>query len=106
MEIICVPKLSPEQEGEAALARKPECYIPPPVEGMWFLDKEHPEGLIIVYVGYCDWERDFDHCVKKFVLTVFHETMHILFPDFAEGHVPYAERLLADILYNKKEAER
>jgi len=95
-----MPKLSPEQEGEAALARLPEGYIPPPVEGMWFLDKEHPEGLIIIYVGYCDWVKDFDHCVKEFVLTVFHEVMHILFPEIID-HIPYAERLLADILYEK-----
>jgi len=95
MEIKCVPKLSPEQEKNL-----PKDYVRPLVEGMCIIDDEHPEGLIIVYVGYCDWERDFDHCVKEFVLTVFHETMHVLFPDI-DDYVPYAERLLADILYNK-----
>ena len=90
-----MPRLSPKQERVL-----PKDYIRPFVEGMCIIDDEHLEGLIILYVGYCDWERDFDHCVKEFVLTVFHEMMHFLFSDI-DDYVPYAERVLADILYNK-----
>lgn len=78
----------------------PEDYVRPPIEGMYDIDKAHPEGLVTIYVGYCDWEKNFDFCLKEFVLTVFHEVMHVLCPDM-EDYVPYAEKVLAEILNNK-----
>jgi len=78
----------------------PQDYVRPPVEGMCIIDDEHPEGLIMTYVGYCDWERDFSHCLKEFVLTAFHETMHVLFPGM-DDYVPYAERVLAEVIGNE-----
>ena len=50
-----------------------------------------------VYVGYCDWEKDFDHCLKEFILTIFHEAMHVILPEI-ENSIPYAEKILATIL--------
>jgi hypothetical protein len=52
---------------------------------------------IIIYVGTCAWENSFEYCLKEFVLTVFHELMHVLCPDIDE-FVPYAEKVLAEIL--------
>ncbi len=92
MEIICFPTLSKEQQKSL-----PKDYVPPPVEGMYAVDSKHPEGIIYIYVGNCKWETDFDKCLKEFILTVFHETMHVLFPEFEE-HVPYAEKVLANLL--------
>ena len=42
-------------------------------------------------------KSSFEYCLKEFVLTVFHEVMHVLCPDIDE-FVPYAERLLAEII--------
>jgi len=95
MEIECFRRLSKEQQRVL-----PKGYVPPPIEGMYSVDNEHPEGVIYVYVGYCDWERNFDHCLKEFILTIFHEAMHILFPEL-EDHIPYAERIFASILERK-----
>ncbi|MBS7632313.1 hypothetical protein KEJ15_01655 [Candidatus Bathyarchaeota archaeon] len=53
-----------------------------------------------MYVGYCDWEKNFDYCLKEFILTIFHEAMHIMFPEMGD-HIPYAEKILADILDKK-----
>jgi hypothetical protein len=95
MEIMCVPRLSREQE-----RRLPMEYVRPAVEGMCIVDDAHPEGLIVIFVGYCSWETDFDYCLREFVLTVFHEIMHVLFPDI-DDYVPYAEKLLAEILSSR-----
>lgn len=76
----------------------PKNYIPPSVEGMYSVDNEHPEGIIYLYVGYCSWERNFDNCLTEFILTVFHEAMHIIFPEL-EDYVPYAEKILASVLH-------
>lgn len=73
MEIVCFPGLSEEQQKNL-----PKDYIPPPVEGMYRVDDEHPEGIIYLYVGYCGWERNFDNCLTEFILTVFHEAMRKL----------------------------
>jgi hypothetical protein len=78
----------------------PKDYVPPLVEGMYRLDKKHPEGVVFVYVGYCDWEKNFDKCLREFVLTVFHEVMHILFPKLGD-HIPFMEQILAEILDGK-----
>lgn len=61
-----MPGLSKKQE-----ARLPEDYVAPPVEGMYEVDKKHPDGIIFVYVGSCDWERNFEFCLREFALTVF-----------------------------------
>lgn len=92
MEIECFPRLSKEQQRDL-----PEGYVPPPIEGMYSIDEDLPEGVIYLYVGYCDWEKNFDNCLKEFILTVFHEAMHILFPEL-EDFVPYAEEILASVL--------
>ena len=93
MEIVCFPGLSEEQQKNL-----PKDYIPPPVEGMYRVDDEHPEGIIYLYVGYCGWERNFDNCLTEFILTVFHEAMHLIFPEL-EDYVPYAEKILASVLH-------
>src|SRR3972149_6771780 len=103
MEIICLPKLSKEQQKNL-----PKDYAPPLIEGTYAIDSKHPEGIIYVYVGYCDWEIDFDKCLKEFILTIFHETMHVLFPELEE-HVPYARKNLGkhlqrEISHGKPEA--
>jgi hypothetical protein len=72
-------------------------YIPPAIEGMYHVSAKHPDGVIHIYVGHCDWESNFEYCLKEFELTVFHEVMHILCPDM-EDYVPYAEKILADML--------
>jgi len=95
MEIICLPRLSKEQQRNL-----PRDHVPPLVEGTYAVDSKHAEGVIYVYVGYCDWEVNFEKCLEEFVLTIFHETMHILFPELEE-HVPYAEKILASILNEK-----
>jgi hypothetical protein len=94
MEIICLPRLSKEQERDL-----PDDYVRPLIEGMYDIDDEHPEGLITIYVGYCSWETDFENCLREFVLTIFHEVMHILFPE-NDDYAPYAEKILAEILNN------
>ncbi|MDH7563619.1 MAG: hypothetical protein QHH24_01870 [Candidatus Bathyarchaeota archaeon] len=92
MEVECFPRLSKKQQKVL-----PKNYVPLPVEGMYSIDGKHPDGIIYVYVGYCDWEKNFDYCLKEFLLTIFHEAMHIMFPEM-EDHIPYAEKILADIL--------
>jgi len=92
MEIRCFTRLSKEQ-----LENLPKNYVPPLIEGTYLVDDEHPDGIIFIYVGYCDWEDKFDTCLKEFILTVFHETMHVLFPEL-EKCIPYAEKILANIL--------
>ena len=93
MEIECFPRLSEEQQKNL-----PEDYTPPLIEGMYSVSDEHPEGIICVYVGYCDWEKNFDNCLKEFILTIFHEAMHIMFPEL-DDYVPYAEKILASVLH-------
>jgi len=92
VDIECFTRLSREQRRDL-----PGDYVPPPVEGMFSIDDEHPEGIIYIYVGYCDWVSNFEFCVREFVLTVFHEAMHVMFPELEE-HIPYVEKVLADIL--------
>lgn len=86
LEIVCLPDL-PREQKECL----PKDYVAPPMEGMIERD------TIFIYVGTCDWERSFEHCLKEFVLTVFHEVMHVLCPDI-DDFVPYAEKLLGEIL--------
>jgi hypothetical protein len=81
---------------ERTLAKRLRCSSD---RGMVKTDDTHPNGIVFIYVGTCDWENSFEYCVKEFVLTVFHEIMHILCPDIDE-YVPYAEKLLAEILEN------
>ncbi|MEM3700875.1 MAG: hypothetical protein QXL57_08460 [Candidatus Bathyarchaeia archaeon] len=95
MEVKCFPKLSQEQQKVL-----PKNYCPPPIEGTYSIDDKHPEGAIYVYVGYCDWEKNFDYCLKEFILTIFHEAMHIIVPEI-EDYIPYAEKILAEILERK-----
>jgi hypothetical protein len=45
MEIICFIRLSKEQRRNL-----PEDYIPPPIEGMYSVSDEHPEGIVYLYV--------------------------------------------------------
>lgn len=92
MEIICYLGLSKEQRRNL-----PEDYIPPPIEGMYSVSDEHPEGIVYLYVGCCDWEKNFDYCLKEFILTIFHETMHIVLPELEE-HIPCAEKICASVL--------
>ena len=92
MEIECLPRLSKEQQRDL-----PKDYIPPLIEGMYSVNDEHPEGIIYIYVGYCDWDKNFESCLREFILTVFHEAMHVMFPELEE-YIPYAERILANIL--------
>ncbi len=92
MEIVCVPNLSEKQKEHL-----PKDYAAPPMEGMFKADGAHPDGVIFIYVGTCDWESDFEYCLRQFVLTVFHEVMHALCPDIDE-YVPYAEKVLAEII--------
>jgi len=96
MEIECFPKLSKKQQKIL-----PKDYVLPPIEGTYSINNKHPEGIIYIYVGYCDWEKNFNHCLKEFILTIFHETLHILCPEI-ENHIPYAEEILAEILKNKQ----
>jgi hypothetical protein len=99
LEIVCLPSLSEKQK-----AQLPKDYAAPPIEGMYDINEAHPDGIIFVYVGGCDWQTDFEHCLKEFILTVFHETMHILCPD-VDDYVPYAERILDETL-NREASER
>ncbi len=92
MEIVCLPGLSEEQQRNL-----PEDYLPPPIEGMYSVDDKYPEGIIFLYVGCCDWESNFDGCLREFILTIFHETMHVVFPEL-EKHIPYAEKICASAL--------
>ncbi len=95
MEIVCFPSLSKRQK-----AQLPRDYAAPPIEGMYEFNEAHPDGIIFIYVGGCDWQTDFEHCLKEFVLTVFHETVHILCPDIGD-YVPYAERVLNETLFRE-----
>jgi len=81
------------------MEKLPKDYVFPLIEETYFVDDEHPDGIIFIYVGYCDWEQKFDECLKEFILTIFHEILHILFPELEE-YVPYAEKILAEILEN------
>ena len=92
MDVECFVKLSRKQQRDL-----PRDYVPPPIEGMYSIDSEHPEGIIYIYVGCCDWTNNFRFCVREFVLTVFHEAMHIMVPELEE-HIQYAEKVLAKIL--------
>ena len=92
MEIRCYPALSKEQ-----LENLPVDHVFPSIEGTYLIDEKHPEGMVLVYVGYCEWENKFEMCLKDFILTIFHEIMHVLFPELEKG-VPYAEKILAEIL--------
>lgn len=78
----------------------PNDYVPPKIEGMYLVNDEHPYGIIFIYVGNCDWKTNFDTCLKEFVLTVFHETMHILCLEIS-AYIPFAEKILSDILKEK-----
>jgi hypothetical protein len=95
VEVKCFPKLSKLQQKVL-----PKNYCPPPIEGMYSIDDKHPEGVIYVYVGYCDWEKNFEYCLKEFILAIFHEVMHIMVPEIGD-YIPYAEKILADILDRK-----
>lgn len=95
MEIECFPRLSEEQQKNLS-----KDYIAPLVEGMYSVNDEHPDGVIYIYVGYCDWERNFENCLKEFILTIFHEAMHIMFPELGD-YIPYAEKILASVLKDK-----
>ncbi|MGB9756246.1 MAG: hypothetical protein ACPLVJ_00480 [Candidatus Bathyarchaeales archaeon] len=86
MEVECFPRLSKPQQKVL-----PKNYCPPPIEGRYSIDEEHPEGVIYVYVGYCDWEKNLDYCLKEFILTIFHEVMHFMVPEI-EDYIPYAEK--------------
>lgn len=92
MDFECFPRLSKEQQ-----RKLPKGYVPPPIEGTYSINAEHPDGIICIYVGYCDWEQRFEFCLKEFILTVFHEAMHVMFPEL-EKYIPYAEKVLAAIL--------
>ena len=94
MEIRCYSTLSKEQLGNL-----PGDYVFPSIEGTYIVDGKHSEGVVLVYVGYCDWENRFEKCLKDFILTIFHKIMHILFPELGDG-VRYAEKILAEILDN------
>ena len=94
MEIIVLPDLPEARKRRLYKARKD--YVAPPIEGMYDISAKHPNGIVHIYVGHCRWEEDFEYCLKEFVLTVFHEVMHVLCPDIGE-YVPYAEKLLAEI---------
>jgi hypothetical protein len=95
MDIVCLPRLSKKQE-----AQLPENYVAPSVEGMYDVDEKHPDGIIFVYVGACDWEGNFEFCLREFVLTVFHEVMHVICPDVGD-YVSYAEKVLAEVLNDR-----
>lgn len=100
MEIVCLPSLSKEQE-----AQLPRDYVAPLIEGMYDIDEVHPDGIIFIYVGGCAWQNNFEHCLKEFDLTVFHEVMHVLCPDIGD-YVPYAEKILAEILSEDRQLSR
>jgi len=99
MEIECYPRLSKKQQKHL-----PKNYVTPPIEGMYSISNEHSEGVIYVYVGYCDWERNFDYCLKEFILTIFHEAMHIMIPEISD-YIPYAEKILAEVLSKKSSVQ-
>jgi hypothetical protein len=46
VDVECFAKLSREQQRGL-----PRDYVRPPVEGMYSIDGEHPEGIIYIYVG-------------------------------------------------------
>jgi hypothetical protein len=64
--------------------------------------KDYPDGIIHIYVDNCEWKNDFDFCLKRFTLVVFHEVMHVLLGPDVDEHVPYAERVLAEIFGEDK----
>lgn len=84
MEIECFPRLSREQQKTL-----PKGCVPPLVEGTYSVDAKHPEGIVYVFMGYCDWENTFDNCLKELILTIFHEALHILVPEISD-YIPYA----------------
>jgi hypothetical protein len=92
MEIVCLPSSSRKQK-----TRLPKEYVAPPIEGMYNIDETHPDGIIFIYVGGCDWRSNFEYCLREFVLTIFHETLHVLCPDI-DDYVPYAEKVPAETL--------
>ncbi len=100
MEIVILPDLSETQKKHLRRVRRN--YVPPPIEGMYDINKKYPDGIINIYVGNCDWENNFDFCLRKFILVVFHEIMHVLLGSTMDEYVPYAERVLAEILNNDK----
>jgi len=42
-------------------------------------------------------EKNFENCLKEFILTIFHEAMHIMFPGI-DDYIPCAEEVLASVL--------
>ena len=100
LEIVILPDLSEAQKKHISKVRTD--YVPPPIEGMYKISKKNPDGIIHIYVGNCDWKNAFDFCLREFTLTVFHEVMHVLLGPDMDDYVPYAERVLAEILCENK----
>ena len=100
LEIVILPDLSEAQKKHVRKVRTD--YVPPPIEGMYDINKKNPDRIIHIYVGNCDWKDDFDFCLRKFTLVVFHEVMHVLLGPDMDEHVPYAERVLAEMLGEDK----
>lgn len=96
MQIVILPDMSKGQKKHVYRVRPN--WIPPPIEGRYDIDEAHPHGIIHIYVGNCDWENKFDFCLRKFTLVVFHEVMHVLLGPDMDDYVPFAEKVLADIL--------
>ncbi len=96
LEIVILPDMSEAQKKHVYKVRPN--WVPPPIEGMYDIDKKHPDGIIHIYVGNCDWKNNFDYCLRRFTLVVFHEVMHVLLGSDMDEYVPYAERVLAEIL--------
>lgn len=99
LEIVILPDLSEAQKKHVRKVRKD--YVAPPIEGMYDINRKYPDGVIHIYVGNCDWEGNFQYCLRKFVLVVFHEVMHVLCPSMDE-FVPYAESVLAEMISEDK----
>ena len=103
LEIVILPDLSEAQKKHYCKVRRDYAYVPPsPIQGMYDLNKKHPDGIIYLYIGNCDWEHNFDFCLRRFTLVVFHEVMHALLGSDMDEYVPYAERILAEILGEDK----
>jgi hypothetical protein len=101
LEIVILPDMSGAQKKHVYKVR-PD-WIPPPIEGMYAINKKHPDGIIHIYVGNCDWADNFDFCLRKFTLVVFHEVVHVLLGSDMDEYVPYAERILAELLDENKQ---
>jgi hypothetical protein len=99
MEIQCFIRLSEEQ-----VKNLPKGYVAPPIEGTYLINDEHSDGVMLIYVGYCNWKDDYEKCLREFVLTVFHESLHVLLPEL-ENCIPYAERIFAEMLDNPRLVE-